>query len=89
MPLDIKQNPDYHKHADKCGSEYPCVVCGRGIPKPVHYVHLYYGSMAVTEEEAAEFARKDGDGGGDLGHYPVGSDCLKRHPEIRPYLVRR
>jgi hypothetical protein len=26
------------------------------------------------------------DPGADLGCYPIGADCLRRHPELRPYV---
>lgn len=68
------------------GDLYPCLICGRPIAKPKYSLHLWYGSMAVTEEEAAALVAKEGDGG-DTGFYPVGSDCLKKHPELRPYVA--
>jgi hypothetical protein len=41
------------------------------------------GLLIVTEEEAATMAENE-----DLGGYPIGADCLRRHPEVKPYAVR-
>ena len=82
--LDIKSTPDFHKNADKKKAEdTSCVICGRGVKEPwKHTVHIFYGFTLVTEREAAEL-----DDNGDLGLWPIVNDCLRKHPEIRLYLI--
>lgn len=64
----------------------PCVVCGKQIPlkKARYWVHLHDGgALIVTDAEASEMPEN-----ADMGVYPVGSDCLRRYPEIKPYVKR-
>lgn len=64
-----------------------CIVCGKLI-KDVnrkHSVRVFWGVTAVTEAEANEIIAKEGYGG-DLSYYPVGSDCLRKQPELKPYV---
>lgn len=68
---------------------YPCVVCGKRIARPRWMVHLHKGgSHIVTAAEAAEL-NAAGHEGGDMGAYPLGTDCLRRHPRLKPYAVGR
>lgn len=85
--LDIQQNADFDKQVSKHGysTGYPCVVCGRAVNNPKHFVRLFWGYTAVTRAEAAEIIAKEGHGS-DLGGYPVGANCLKKHPELLPYV---
>lgn len=84
--LDYKANPDHHEQEQRIKDNLtmtPCIICGKGIREPwPHTVHLYMGATLVTEEEA-----KTIDESGDLGGWPIGNDCLRKHPEIRPYLI--
>jgi hypothetical protein len=48
---------------------------------------MFYGSTVVTPAEAAVIIAREGERG-DLGCYPVGPDCLRRHPELEPYVQR-
>ena len=64
----------------------PCIVCGRPVkitPRTA-WVHVHMGgSHIVTEEEA-----KGLDEAAGLGGWPVGADCLRTHPEVKPYVIR-
>jgi hypothetical protein len=84
--LDFKPNPDHHEQEQKIRDYHdtPCIICGRGVKDPwKNTVHVYWGFTAVTEEEAKELPSN-----GDLGLWPIGSDCLKKHPEILPYVIK-
>lgn len=65
--------------------EHPCCVCGKPVKRPFKLaVHEHNGGgYIVTEEEAAALARN-----ADLGLQPIGSDCLRKHPELKPYVQR-
>lgn len=64
-----------------------CVVCNKPVDtdkKTTYWVRIVGGGGWIgTHEEA------DANPEFDLGCYPVGSDCLKRHPEIQPYADKR
>ena len=60
--------------------DYPCVICGKPIKNWKYSIMTYEGAYAVTEDEL-----KTLDNSGDSGAYPIGSHCLKKHPELKPY----
>lgn len=84
----ITRDPDYVENDERRPKDtLPCVICGRAVTSSrARYVHLFFGDLVVTDEEANLIYDEEGDGG-DLGHYPVGPDCLRKHPELRNYLV--
>jgi len=63
--------------------EQPCIICGR----PVKHgggggaVHLVEGGDCLVRINEPY----DNDAA-DLGEYPIGADCLRKHPELRPYV---
>lgn len=83
--IDIPYSEDYFENREKypCQEdEQPCVICGKRCPNPKHGVHVHGGGdVIVTDAEAARL-----NPAGDLGFYPIGSDCLRRHPELQKYL---
>lgn len=65
----------------------PCVVCGKAVKAPgVYFVHAVEGGgyVCTPDEDAARFGRSD-----DLGLQPIGSDCVRKHPELAPYVRKR
>jgi len=82
--LKVPNSPDYDKNRYYGIPDSPCVVCGRPCPNPRFMLHYWDGGYAVTEQEAQALDRDDP--GGDLGMYPIGSDCLRKHPELKPYV---
>lgn len=83
--IQIPDNPRYTANSERCtGDQMPCVVCGKPITVWRWAVRLVDGgTMIGTDEDAVA------DPEGDLGYYPIGSDCLKKHPEIKPYAVKQ
>lgn len=64
----------------------PCVVCGKPVKAPGKlFVHVIDGggSVCTPDEDDAHWGRND-----DLGIQPIGSDCARRHPEMKPYIRR-
>lgn len=62
---------------------YPCVVCGLPVARPRFYVHMIEGGGVALHPDFEATWVADG---GDMGLYPVGPECLRRHPELKPYL---
>lgn len=83
--IQIPVSEHHSKNAAKCkGDEQPCIVCGKPVKAAKWYVHLHCGgSHAVTEEEAATLPDNE-----DLGLYPIGTCCLRKHPELKPYAFK-
>lgn len=85
----IYSSTQYSKNTrnGRSDDKVPCVCCGRPTPLPIRNpVRLFYGNIIVTQEEADKIIAEEGDGG-DMGFYAVGSECLKNHPELKPYVV--
>lgn len=60
----------------------PCIICGRQVRDPRYMVHVHDGGDSiVTEVEASMLSES-----ADMGLFPIGPDCLKAHPEIKPYV---
>lgn len=68
-------------------SEGPCVVCGRPVKAPARLVvHVIEGGNTIcTPEEDARYAAT----AGDMGEQPLGAECAKRFPALKPYVRRR
>lgn len=61
----------------------PCVICGRPVKKPGKYfVHVMDGGGSICTPDEDAFV----DEAGDLGMQPIGSDCVRRHPELKPFI---
>ncbi len=81
----IPMHADFSENRERIkGDTLPCVVCGRACKNPVWMLHLWGGNDAVTEDEASTLNPN-----ADMGMYPVGSDCLRKHPELKPYAIRQ
>lgn len=62
----------------------PCAVCGKGVSNPRWWVHVHGGgSVLVMEDEAATL-----DPAGDMYFFPLGSNCYRQHPELKPYVTK-
>lgn len=80
----IPFGPRYAENRDRRGDATPCIVCGKAVTNPRFMVHVHNGGgHVVTEEEAATLSEA-----ADLGWYPLGRDCWRKHPELQPYAYR-
>ena len=73
-------------HGRHPNDSIPCYVCAKPIREDriKYMLHIHCGGgVAVTEAEAATL-----DEAGDLGCHPIGVDCLRRHPELKPYAIK-
>ena len=76
MAVLIQRSEKYEEYR---GDGDPCVICGKPVKQDgkSHWIRLGGGgSYAVTNAEAAA------DPAGDLGAYPVGPTCWRKHPEL-------
>lgn len=86
--IEIPCNRDFNEQFDrsqKNGRYQPCVVCGRICTNPRFMVHVHGGfSVLVREDEVSGLQE-----GADMGMYPIGSNCLRQHPELKPYVQKQ
>jgi hypothetical protein len=82
----------YHKNAERVnGEKTPCAICGRAVntdSSRTAWIHVHNGGASIVTEAEAKALNDAGREAADMCFYPVGSDCLKRHPELGPYVTR-
>ena len=80
-----KDHTRNQERAELTDGALPCIVCGRAVKaqRPA-MVRVFWGSHIVTDAEAEQIIAEEG-AGGDLYYYPIGPDCLRRHPELASY----
>jgi len=80
----------YDRNRDRVkGNQYPCLICGKGcdMDSPrVKKVWLHGGgdTIITSQEDADEL----GGPAADLGTYPIGPDCYKKHKDVLEPFVR-
>lgn len=72
------------KRSSFCGEH--CFVCGSSCRNPTLWIHVIHGGgyVLLAEEATPGWIPLNG----DLGLQPVGASCLKRFPELKPYIQR-
>jgi hypothetical protein len=80
----IPESPNY-KDCGVGGPHGPCIVCGREVKtQRPNFLRVHGGGIyAVTEDEAESMDRA-----GDCGLQPIGPECLRRYPELKPYATK-
>ncbi len=79
---------DHTRNQERVAFKYtPCIICGRAIKaESPAMVRVYWGTHIVTKEEAEQLHIEESGDGGDLYYYPIGPDCLRKYPDIKPYV---
>ncbi len=81
----VKRSPDYdsnYARAPHNTGKETCVVCGRNVnPVQARWLHLHEGGLTAVTEEEAEILNP----AADMGMYPIGRDCLRSQPALKPY----
>jgi hypothetical protein len=81
------RSPNYDKNSSHLkGSEQPCIICGRAVRNKKYTVWEHCGGWTVVTRAEGERLNASGREGEDLGNYPIGADCLRKHPELKPYV---
>ena len=86
MALRIPENPRHgvNQRRYPCeGDESPCIVCGKALKEPRWLLNVINGGHDIATDEPPG----DIDEAGDLYWLPIGTDCLRRHPELKPWAV--
>lgn len=82
MGIPIPTSPSYANNFDGHSKGHgPCCVCGKSVTKVnADYVRVDLADdEAITVEEAKDRA--------EVSEWVIGSNCLRRHPELKPYLI--
>ncbi len=67
------------------GSAYGCIVCGLPTPSPRFYCHVIEGGGVALHPDDEHLYVPDG---GDMCHLPLGSECLRKHPQLKPFAIK-
>jgi hypothetical protein len=68
-------SPRWEDNNARGGPGDPCIMCGKHIAKPKFMVHVGHGGNYAL------------DPAGDLGGFPIGVDCLRKNPTLKPYAI--
>lgn len=71
------------RRRERVGDVYPCIVCGIPVTTPKYTCHVIGGGGKALHRDDEDAYMPDG---GDLGHYPVGTDCLRQNPQMKEYV---
>ena len=83
--ISVPKNPAPEKmKRARDADAYPCMICGIPVTKPKFECHLIDGGGIALHPDEHEYQTN----GGDVGFYPVGTDCLRRFPEMKPFVIR-
>ena len=78
--IHVPQNADYMVQSERArGNAQHCVICGRGCPKPKAMI------LCIDCDISTAIMPEDQPSGSDCGYFPIGADCLKRHPDLIPF----
>src|SRR5579859_1464924 len=86
--IDIPFDPKFSDNMDRTHSHgnYPCAVCGCNAPRAKAWVHVHGGGDVIVTEEESEQLNNSEEVRADMGMWPIGEDCRKKHPELESYL---
>lgn len=87
--IDIPFAPDFSENMDRTNShgDHPCIICGRKARQSRYWVHVHGGFTTIVTEQEAERLNATEYVRADMGMFPIGSDCLRKHPELKEYVV--
>lgn len=84
------KSPRYDQNVKATRSEHlPCILCGRECKNAKFFVWEHNGGGTLVTPQEGEELNETGHSGADLGLQPIGSDCLKKHPQIKPFVVEQ
>ena len=84
----LEQTPDHSRNADRVRGDdrLPCYICGRAINTTKK--NFYWLTVGGGGFDALLPAEVDANDAGFMGLQPIGADCLKNQPGLRPYATR-
>lgn len=85
MSVEIERSPNFDRNQKHADGELPhCYLCGKSIEHPQHWIHIFWGWTVVSEVEAEQLIAA-GNEPGDMYFFPIGAECLRKRPELKPY----
>ncbi len=82
LKVDDITSPDFEKNYSKYGhgENAPCLLCGKPVKPGSQWVRMAVTLRIIPPD--ANIPREL-----DQGFFPVGSGCVRKHPELKPFLV--
>lgn len=85
--MPIPTSPNYMEDAPLLADFDNCIVCNRVVKKPRYMFWVHRGGNRVVTVEEGRKLNADGEEASDLGLRPAGANCLKKFPELLPYII--
>jgi hypothetical protein len=80
--IPLVQSTEYSRNEARCkGDAWPCIICGRPIKDNTTAKQLRIGNGGTSVVDT----NSDSDDPADMGFFPIGADCLRKHREYQPY----
>lgn len=81
----VPKSPSYYRNIEKHDRQ-PCLICGKPVRATMYargtrWVHVHEGGSRIVTDRLAETL----DPSADLGMYPIGADCWRKHPELHRF----
>jgi hypothetical protein len=78
----------YENTAKLANGARGCVICGKAVTRPVHWVHVHGGGALIVTSDEADLLNADPDGpAADMAFFVVGPECLRTRPFLRSYVT--
>ena len=85
-------HPDFRKNQSRITRGVPCAVCGKEVETDAKGTPLSPRTRMIrVVDGGARFASPTEvvSEAGDMGYFPVGSECLRRHPALKELTEKR
>jgi hypothetical protein len=84
IQLDDVRSPRYHRNMDREGyghdGKHNCLLCGRIVDPATKWLRMTVSGDLVKPDAEVPESR-------DQGMFVVGNGCLRRHPELRDFVI--
>lgn len=92
LEIEHMKSPRYAENEDafyeKCDeSANPCAICGKPVKTSRYWVHIVDGGGVVLHPDDEDKYSAAGEPSADCGCWPVGPDCLRKNPDLKPFVT--
>lgn len=79
-PLAFTRSPNFQDNLRRAGDSNGCIVCGKAVQPGAPHIRMDTSGRAITDQYG------DAHSAQDQGAFPIGPDCLRKNPQLRPYV---
>ena len=90
MSVKIPLSPRRSRNQDNARQRDPeadtCYVCGKAVKQRRFWIWVHDGGDTAVLESEGEERNANGREAADLGWHLIGPDCMRRYPDLIPYV---